>query len=291
VPLLKAKNIAVGHDMRLSSPNLASAFIEGAASSGAEVTDIGMVTTPHFYFEQIEGGYDAGAMITAAHLPSEMNGLKLVSREAVPLSSDNGMPELEEMTRDEPCPPPGQTPRKGVVRQGKELDNYIKRISGYVHDSVPMSIVVDAGNVVAGPALERLFQMFPMWNISTLCMEPDGRFPNHVANPLIPANTEDLQRRVTEVKADLGVAFDGDADRCDRIREDLVTALIAEFFLCRQPGSKIIYDLRSSRAVPETIKRLGGEPIRCRVGHSFIKELMRREGGDLCRRAFGALLL
>ena len=285
VPLLNAKNIAVGHDMRLSSPNLASAFIDGAISSGASVTDIGMVTTPHFYFEQIEGGFDAGAMITASHLPSEMNGLKLVSRDAVPLSSDQGLPELEKMTKQESCPPPEKVLEKGNVRKGKELDNYIKRISSFVHEPVRMDIVVDGGNGAIGPELERLFERFPMWNITTLYMEPDGRFPNHVANPLIPANTEDLQRKVTEKKADVGIAFDGDADRCgfvdkngDRVREDLVTALIAEFFLYRQPGAKILYDLRSSRVVPETIKRLGGVPVRSRVGHSFIKELMRREG-------------
>lgn len=282
VPLLNAKNIAVGRDVRLSSPNLASAFIEGAISSGASVTDMGIVTTPHFYFEQIEGGFDAGAMITASHLPPNMNGLKLVSRDAVPLSSDRGLPELAKMTRQEPCPP---VPEKGNVREGKELDNYIDRISSYVHEPVEVRIVVDGGNGAVGPELERLFKRFPMWSVTMLHMEPDGRFPNHVANPLIPANTEDLQRKVTEVKADVGVAFDGDADRCgfvdengDRIREDLVTALIAEFFLYRQPGAKILYDLRSSRVVPEMIKRLGGAPVRSRVGHSFIKELMRREG-------------
>lgn len=284
VPLLNAKNIAVGHDMRLSSPNLASAFIDGAISSGASVTDIGMVTTPHFYFEQIEGGFDAGAMITASHLPSEMNGLKLVSRNAVPLSSDQGLPELEKMTKQESCPPPEKV-LKGNIRKGKELDSYINRISSFVHEPVRMDIVVDGGNGAVGPELECLFKRFPMWNITFLFMEPDGRFPNHVANPLIPANTEDLQRKVTEIKADVGIAFDGDADRCgfvdengDRIREDLVTALIAEFFLFRRPGAKILYDLRSSRIVPETIKRLGGVPVRSRVGHSFIKELMRREG-------------
>ncbi|MEN6466724.1 MAG: phosphomannomutase/phosphoglucomutase [Syntrophaceae bacterium] len=285
VPLLKARNIAVGHDMRISSPNLASAFIDGAVSSGASVTDMGMVTTPHFYFEQIEGGFDAGAMITASHLPSEMNGLKLVSRDAVPLSSDQGLPELKQMTREGSCPPAGKALERGNVKQGKELDNYINRISGFVHEPVEMNIVVDGGNGAVGPELELLFKRFPMWNVTTLCMEPDGSFPNHVANPLIPANTEDLQRKVTETKAGVGIAFDGDADRCgfvdengDRIREDLVTALIAEFFLYRQPGSKILYDLRSSRTVPETIKRLGGVPVRSRVGHSFIKELMRREG-------------
>ncbi len=285
VPLLSAKNIAVGHDMRISSPKLATAFIEGAVSSGASVTDIGMVTTPHFYFEQIEGGFDAGAMITASHLPSEMNGLKLVRRDAVPLSSDQGLPELKQMTREATCPPAEQPPEKGKVREGRELDNYINRISGYVHEPVEMKIVVDGGNGAVGPELDLLFRRFPMWNVTTLCMEPDGRFPNHVANPLIPANTEDLQRKVTAIKADVGIAFDGDADRCgfvdengDRIREDLVTALVAEFFIHQRPGSKILYDLRSSRAVPETISRLGGVPVRSRVGHSFIKDLMRREG-------------
>lgn len=285
VPLLNARSVAVGYDMRLSSPNLASAFIDGATSSGAAVTDMGMVTTPHFYFEQIEGGYDAGAMITASHLPAEMNGLKLVGRDAVPLSSDQGLPELEKMTREETCPPPEKALEKGIVRHGRELNNYIKKISSFVHDPVPMTIAVDAGNGAVGPELERLFENFPMWNVTTLCMEPDGRFPNHVANPLVAANTEDLQRKVLEIKADVGIAFDGDADRCgfvdengDRIREDLVTALIAEFFLYRQPGAKVLFDLRSSRIVPETIKRLGGAPVRSRVGHSFIKELMRREG-------------
>lgn len=283
VPLLKAKKVAVGYDMRLSSPGLASALIEGASASGAAVTDLGMVTTPHFYFEQIEGDYDAGAMVTASHLPANMNGMKLVSRGAVPLSMDRGLPELKQLTSQGSCP---SGRHKGETRKAKDLDRYIERIAGFVHDPVPLKIVVDGGNGAVGPELERLFEKFPLWDVQALCLEPDGTFPHHVANPLIAANTEDLQRKVTQSRADVGIAFDGDADRCgfvdengDRIREDLVTALVAEYFLLyREKGARILYDLRSSRIVPETIQRLGGSPVRSRVGHSFIKENMRREG-------------
>ncbi|MFZ0451726.1 MAG: hypothetical protein WAL98_21010 [Desulfatiglandaceae bacterium] len=150
-----------------------------------------------------------------------------------------------------------------------------------------MKIVVDAGNGMAGPQVALLFERFPVWTLIPMYMEPAGRFPHDIANPLLPSTTWDLQNMVTKEKADIGVAFDGDADRCgfidekgERVPEDLVTALIAGFFLTKEPGATILYDLRSSRIVPETITHLGGRAVRCRVGHAFIKEQMREKIGE-----------
>ena len=155
-------------------------------------------------------------------------------------------------------------------------------MKGFVRAPAPLKLVIDAGNGSVGPEVLPLTEQFPLWNVVPMYMEPDGNFPNHVANPLIDKNTEALRRRVVEEHADLGIAFDGDADRCGfvdeqgrKIPEDLVTALIAQPYLAQEPGATILYDLRSSRAVPETITRLGGKAVRCRVGHAFIKADMR----------------
>ncbi|MFB3924834.1 MAG: phosphomannomutase/phosphoglucomutase [Syntrophales bacterium] len=282
IRFLGARSSVVGRDMRLSSPALAWAFIEGARAAGADVTDIGMVTTPLLYYALIDGQYESGAMVTASHLPGHMNGFKLCSEKAIPLSRDHGLPEVENLSGGRFDFRPGSF--RGLYRSAQVFERYIEHISRFVHDPVPIRIVVDAGNGIAGPEVARIFEKFPVWDATTIYMEPDGNFPHHVANPLIPENTLDLQERVKKEGADIGVAFDGDADRCgfidergDRISEDLVTALIAQFYLLREPGAKIIYDLRSSRIVPETIAGLNGIPVRCRVGHSFIKEKMREE--------------
>jgi phosphomannomutase len=283
VRLLNAQRIVIGRDMRLSASALAKAFIEGAASSGATVTDIGMVTTPLLYYAIIAGRFDGGAMVTASHLPGGMNGVKLCREEAIPLSGDHGLPELERLVYEKPPVQKSHT-STGFYEELDIVDGYIDKLSNFVHNPKPLKIVVDAGNGMAGPEVFGLFKRFPVWTLIPLYMEPDGKFPHHIANPLLPAATRDLQAMVIQEKADFGVAFDGDADRCGfidekgkRIPEDLVTALIAEFLLAKEPGATILYDLRSSRIVPETITRLGGKAVRTRVGHAFIKAKMREE--------------
>jgi phosphomannomutase len=267
--LLNARRIVVGPDMRLSASALAKAFIEGAISSGASITDIGMTSTPMLYYAIIEGKFDGGAMVTASHLPGGMNGFKLCRQEAIPLSGDQGLPELEHLVNEKL---PGQQSHTSLEDSYQELDmldRYIKKLRGFVHNPTPSKIVVDAGNGMAGPEVALLLKKFPVWTLIPMYMKPDGRFPHHIANPLLPSATSDLQARVVKGKAVIGVAFDGDADRCgfidekgERIPEDLVTALIAEFLLTKEPGATILYDLRSSRVVPETIASLGGKAVR-----------------------------
>ena len=281
VKLLSAGKIVIGYDMRLSSPALAEAFAQGAISAGAAVTDIGLVSTPLLYFAIIEGAYDGGAMVTASHLPGESNGFKLCREKAIPLSGDAGLPALEKMVGRSAALAAHEA---GECSHRSILPVYIDRLKTFVQDPVPLKMVIDAGNGTIGPEVLPLTQQFPMWQVTPMYMEPDGRFPHHVANPLIPRNTEDLRAMVIRQKADIGIAFDGDADRCgfidekgEKIPEDLVTALISQVYLAKTPGATILYDLRSSRAVPETITRLGGRAIRSRVGHAFIKAAMREQ--------------
>lgn len=279
VRLLGAERIVVGRDMRLSSASLSRAFAEGAIEAGAEVADAGEVSTPLLNYATIAGEFDGGAMVTASHLPGEMNGLKLAGRDAVPLSGDRGLPLLEAMVREEPT-----ARAAGSCRRVDMLDAYVGKVAGFVQNPKPLRIVVDAGNGMAGPEIPLLFSRVPAWQLVPMYLEPDGRFPHHHANPLDPETTRELQDRVTAEGADLGVAFDGDADRCgfidergERVREDLVTGLIAEFLLEGNPGATVLYDLRSSRAVPKAIERAGGRGVRSRVGHAFIKARMREE--------------
>jgi phosphomannomutase len=281
--LLSGPNIVLGRDMRLSSPVLSKAFIKGALDSGAVLTDIGMTTTPMLYFAIINGKFDGGAMVTASHLPAEINGFKLCRENSIPLSGEHGLPELKKLV-DKPSGAKTKSVSKGQYKETSFFKRYIDTLSKFVKKQKLLNIAVDVGNGMAGDEVTSLFDRFPQWNLIPIYMNPDGHFPHHVANPLIESNTADLQKKVVEEKADIGVAFDGDADRCGfideegvRIPEDLVTALISESFLADHPGSTIIYDLRSSRIVPETIQRLGGRPSRCRVGHAFIKEHMRKE--------------
>ncbi|MDD5533474.1 MAG: hypothetical protein PHC52_11830, partial [Syntrophales bacterium] len=179
----------------------------------------------------------------------------------------------------------GRAAARGGYKTADLLESYIDRLSGFVGKPAPLRMVIDSGNGTAGPEISRLLERFPVWQAVCMHMEPDGSFPHHVANPLLPENTRDLSEKVRAERADIGIAFDGDADRCGfidetgrKVNEDLVTALIAEVYLAREPGAKIIYDLRSSRAVAEAIVKMGGKPVRTRVGHSFIKEKMRQEG-------------
>lgn len=279
VGLLAAERVVVGRDMRLSSEALARAFTRGAVEAGAEVTDIGMVSTPLLNYAVAAGGFDGGAMVTASHLPGDMNGLKLDRENAIPLSGDRDLPLLEARVGEEPVARAG-----GSCRRVDMLGDYIGKVAGFVRNPRPLTIVVDAGNGMVGPEVPGLFEQVPAWRLVPMYLDPDGRFPHHHANPLDPDTTRELQSRVVAENADFGVAFDGDGDRCgfvdergERVREDLVTGLIAQFLLKEQPGAAILYDLRSSRAVVEAIERAGGRGVRSRVGHAFIKALMREE--------------
>lgn len=285
VRFLNPRKIVVGHDMRISSPVLSKAFIDGAMVSGVDITDIGMTTSPALYDAIIEGNFDGGVMVTASHLPSEMNGFKLCREKAIPLSGNEGLPEIESMVKESGSAKGEKgSSRPSSCKLFDALPRYIEKISRFVHEPRAIKMVIDAGNGSIGPEVSTLLKKIPMWDAITMYMEPDGHFPHHVANPLIPSTTRDLQARVVQEKAAIGIAFDGDADRCGfidetgaRIPQDLVTALIAQFILSKEPGATILYDLRSSRIVPETITRFGGRAVRSRVGHSFIKAAMRTE--------------
>ena len=279
VALLRAERVVVGRDMRPSSESLSRAFIRGAVEAGAEVADIGMASTPLLNYAVIAGGFDGGAMVTASHLPGEMNGFKLARENAVPLSGDRDLPLLETRVGEERVARAG-----GSVHEIAVLDDYIGAVAGFVRNPRPLTIVVDAGNGMVGPEVPGLFEQVPEWRLVPIYLEPDGRFPHHHANPLDPNTTRELQSRVVAEGADMGVAFDGDGDRCgfidergERVREDLVTGLVAEYLLEENPGATILYDLRSSRAIREAIERAGGRGVRSRVGHAFIKTAMREE--------------
>jgi phosphomannomutase len=278
-----AGTIIVGHDMRLSSSSLSDAFIEGCVAGGSRVTDLGMISTPMLYWAIIREKSDGGAMITASHLPGEMNGIKLCREDAIPLSGDEGLPALEHLMAVRTYPAP-VTEARGSWVKNDLMPAYIASLISHVGHPRPITIAVDAGNGMAGPEVKALCSHVPEWNLIPLYFEPDGKFPNHPANPSLASTTRMLQEEVIRNKAYLGVAFDGDADRCsfidergERIPADIVTALIAENILSKEPGSTILYDLRSSRVVPETIIRYGGIARRCRVGHAFIKTMMREE--------------
>lgn len=288
---LGAKRIAVGRDMRLSSPALAAAFIEGAVSLGADVVDYGMIPTDMLYFAVARDGHDGGAQITASHNPKQYNGLKLVRQEAFPLSGDAGIGDIRDMLVQGRLPPPAA--RAGAVTAKDALGAYVDHVLSFIDPSLvrPFDVVLDAGSGMGGLVAPRLFERLPC-RTTRLCFEIDGRFPNHEANPLIEENRLDLVERVIARGADLGIAWDGDADRCffvdgagDFVPGDFVTALLAEAFLMRHPGATIIYDLRASRAVRDTVARYGGTALMNRVGHAFIKRRMRESnavfGGEV----------
>ena len=276
--------IVVSRDMRSHSVPLCEALVDGLSTAGLNVIDIGLATTPMNYFAVGHLEAAGGIQVTASHNPARYNGLKFSLREARPVSGDHGIPLLEEKVASGDLP---VNEHRGRVERGDVFDDYRRHILFYLErpDSArPLKVVFDAANGMGGiyqPLLERLgIEVVPLY------FELDGTFPNHEANPLKMENLEDLCREVKKQKADLGVSFDGDADRAAFVDErgrpvgsDLMTALIGGELLNRAPGSHIIYDLRSSRAVAEYITERGGQPIRERVGHSFIKATLREKDG------------
>jgi phosphomannomutase len=277
------KRIAVGRDMRVSSPAIAAATIRGAVDAGADVSDLGLVGTEMLYFGVGELDLDGGIAVTASHNPREYTGTKIVRRGALPVGGESGLLEI----RDRALAPFGEPSGAGSVREEDIWPAYVERVLSFIDvDALrELRVVIDAANGMAGvmlpPVLERLPQVAAVRHF----FEPDGTFPNHEPNPLLPENRRFIVERTTAEGADLGIAFDGDADRCffvddtgEFVPGDFVTALLAESILEKEPGAKIIYDVRASWAVPETIRRAGGIPLVNRVGHAFIKLRMREEG-------------
>jgi phosphomannomutase len=291
VAYLGAARIAVGRDMRVSSPALAAAFIDGAAAQGADVVDYGMIPTDMLYFAVARDGHDGGVEITASHNPKQYNGMKLVGREARPLSGDAGISDIRDMIAAGRTPPPAA--RRGQITSHNALDRYVDHVMSFIDPSVvkPFNVVLDAGSGMAGLVAPRLFDRLPC-KTTRLCFEIDGRFPNHEANPLIEENRRDIVSAVVAQQADIGIAWDGDADRCffvdgtgEFVSGDFVTALLAEAFLLRHQGATVVYDLRASHAVRDTVAQYGGSALMNRVGHAFIKQRMRESealfGGEV----------
>jgi phosphomannomutase len=283
VEQFEPKTIAVGRDMRASSPSMASAVIQGAADGGAEVKNIGMVGTEMLYFGVGELDLDGGVMITASHNPKEYTGMKIVRRGALPVGGDSGLLEIRERTQKIESP---ELVDKPPAESVDIYDAFVNRVLSFidVDDVKPLRVVIDAGNGMAGAMLPPILERLPVDSVRCF-FEPDGTFPNHEPNPLLPENREFVMNKVREERADLGIAFDGDADRCffvddtgEFVPGDFVTALLAESMLEKEPGAKIIYDVRASWAVPDTVERHDGTPLVNRVGHAFIKERMRKEG-------------
>jgi phosphomannomutase len=272
--------IAVGRDMRLSSPTMATALIDGATAAGAEVLDIGLVGTEMVYFAVGELGLDGGVMVTASHNPKDYTGMKIVRAGALPVGGDSGLLDVRDRAVGIGT---GQRP---VPRAAEAYDiwpAYVDRLMSFVDVSElrPLKVVIDAANGMAGTMLPPLLERLPIEAVRCY-FEPDGTFPNHEPNPLLPENREFIVRKTLEEEADFGVAFDGDADRCffvddsgEFVAGDFATALFAQGVLEKEPGARVIYDVRASWAVPETIEAAGGEAVVSRVGHAFIKLLMR----------------
>src|SRR5690349_9478638 len=284
VAYLKGKRIAVSRDMRVSSPAVAAAFIDGARQQGADVVDYGMLATDMMYFAVARDGHDGGAQITASHNPKQYNGIKMVRREAFPLSGEEGLSDIRDMIVNGTLPAPARAP--GSLSQMDVLDDYVKHVLSFIDTSIikPFNVVLDAGSGMAGLVAPKLFERLPC-RTTRLCFEIDGTFPNHEANPLIEENRRDIVERVVRDRADIGIAWDGDADRCffidgsgDFIAGDFVTALLAEAFLRKHPGAKVVYDVRASYAVKDTVEKYGGTALMNRVGHAFFKKRMREEG-------------
>jgi len=282
---------AVSRDMRVSSPELAAAFIEGARLQGGNIVNYGLMGTDMLYFAVAADGLDGGAQITASHNPGEYNGCKMVKREAFPLSGEAGIKEMKELILGGTIPaPPGS---QGSLEHRDVLDRYTEHVMRFIDSSLikPFNVVLDAGSGIGGMVAPPLFDRLPC-KTTRLCFEVDGTFPNHEANPLIEENRRDITAKVIEIGADAGIAWDGDADRCffidgagEFIAGDFITALLAESFLMKDPGSTIIYDVRASYAVKDIVSHYGGRALMNRVGHAFIKRRMREEdaifGGEV----------
>jgi phosphomannomutase len=277
------KAIAVGRDMRLASPAMHAAFVRGAAGAGVDVLDIGMIGTEMLYYAVGELDLDGGATITASHNPKEYTGTKIVRRGALPVGADSGLLDIRERAlslaeQGEEAP---DTP--GRIEQRDIYEGFVEKVMSFIDPQAVdrLRVVVDAANGMAGAMLPPILDQLPVETVRCF-FEPDGTFPDHQPNPLLRENREFIVAKVKEEGADLGIAFDGDADRCffvddtgEFVPGDFITALLAESMLEREPGGTIIYDVRASWAVRDVVERLGGKALPNRVGHAFIKLRMR----------------
>ncbi len=273
--------VVVSRDMRATSENLAAALIDGLTAAGLDVLDIGLATTPMNYFAIGHFGAAGGVQVTASHNPAQYNGFKFSRHGALPVSGDHGIALMEEKVKSGDLP---VAAKRGSVRQAEVFDAYAEHVLSFLKPGRKLKVASDAANgmgTIERPILERAgIELIPLY------YELDGTFPNHEANPLKDENLQDVIRLVREHGADLGLAIDGDADRAafvdergEPIGSDLMTGLVGGELLKREPGKAVVYDLRSSRAVAEYLAEHGGEPVRERVGHSFIKATLRRKGG------------
>jgi len=274
--------LGLGRDMRLSAPELAARYKAGMQAEGAHVLDAGEVATEMLYFLVGSRDLDGGLMCTASHNPKAYTGAKLVREGAIALSGDAGIQEIRRMIEDGlPEPPGGGTAEDVDIRP-----DFHEAAMAFIDPSnvKPMKVVCDGGNGMAGPMVGPLLERLPL-DLVTTYWTPNGEFPDHEPNPLLEENRRFIVERVVEEGADLGIAWDGDADRCFFIDDtgrfvdgDFLTAILAEHLLAKNPGAHILYDARASRAVPDTVRRAGGVPHINRVGHAFFKTRMRDEG-------------
>ena len=281
---LNVPEIAVGRDMRTSSPQLAAAIIQGILDNGTNAIDLGMVTTDALYFAVGKFNYPAGVMITASHNPGKYNGMKFCRAQAFPVSLESGLADMRDLAISGNFNEPAQ---KGQVIKRDITEDYVNHALSFIDVSKvrPLKVVIDAGNGMAGMMMPHVFKHLPC-ELVPLYFELDGTFPNHPASPIEPENMVDLQKKVREVHADLGGAFDGDADRMFPVDEhgnlvdgSQVVEAVSNSLLRKFPGSTILYNLIVSKSVPELIESLGGKAVRTRVGHSFIKAEMRTNNG------------
>ena len=276
--------VGVGRDMRLTAPDMAAQYVRGIADEGADVLDVGMVGTEMLYWTVGSRELDGGLMCTASHNPAGYTGAKLVKRGALALSGDSGIGELREIvTAGEPGEPAAE---RGRVEQEDIGDAFRRDALGYIDASAlkPLTVVLDGGNGMAGPMVGPLLDQFPLEQVRTY-WEPDGEFPDHEPNPLLEENRRFIIDKVRETGAELGIAWDGDADRCffiddggEFVAGDFLTALLAEALLRKEPGATVLYDVRASRAVPDLVAEHGGTAEVNRVGHAFFKTRMRETG-------------
>ncbi len=281
IAYLKPETVVVGRDMRLSSPKLWESLSRGITEGGADVVDIGLVSTDCLYFTVGKYGYDAGVMITASHNPPEYNGFKMCKKEAVPLSGESGIDQIKKLVLKNDFPP---SQKLGKVQKRDVDDAYVQHVLSFVNREgiKPFRMVIDAGNGMAGKIIPKLFSHLPC-KLIPMFFELDGSFPNHLASPIEPENIAPLRERVLAEKADLGAAFDGDADRMFLVDQnanplggDMVTALVAKSLLRKEKGATILYNLICSKTVPQVIESEGGVAVRTRVGHALIKPLMKK---------------
>jgi phosphomannomutase len=274
------RKIAVGRDMRISSPSVAAAVIRGAAEGGASVVDVGLVGTEMLYFAVGELELEGGIAVTASHNPKDYTGMKIVRRGALPVGGESGLLEI----RDRALSLEGLPGSEPVAVEAVDLyPAFVDKVLSFIDPASvrPLRIVIDAANGMAGVMLPPVLERLPISAVRCF-FEPDGNFPNHEPNPLLEENRQFIMAKVREEEADLGIAFDGDADRCffvddggEFVPGDFVTALFAEAMLEKEPGGTIIYDIRASWAVRDVVERVGGKAVPNRVGHAFIKKRMR----------------